>query len=512
MPPNEMDPLLRNIAGMKREIERLKRVESIGDAVPGGGGGGVTLGNNIYLWPCDGGPIVQYAPNEAGLTTALSAAVTGDSVILPSIAIALTAGISVPAGVALVGISHNALLSFSGFSGTAITLSEGSLVEGFAVDMVSNGTTAIGINAEVADAVVSDMDVTASGGSTTNIAIGAGVTIVQDEIWVAGGNETTHADPFIVWSNYTRNGARVWESVASIPAGTLLEFVVADDGSAIYAMFELAPTQQAIYRCLNPKASSPTWTAIAYDGFDTGIGEIVTYFDYTLGPMTISGTTLITTASVAPGPHEWVYGEYNGHAWTWTSEANANMFRPPAVGFDSWCDSSLQLFDGNHNFIETFPFTTVGPSGEIWHRTGGYRYVKMAAAGRVILRIATVSSIDLGAWSGQMDLMTRVRGAHAGPQVYCVSGSDAGLYLSDDGTTFSNIATWAAGWIEDDRRAGGGNLIWIPISIANGATMGRQYDRAGNIVDDLTGTGASGFWTAAGATEKNIVGIGIVYV
>src|SRR5512139_3215867 len=103
------------------------QIGSVDNTTPSGGG----LENKIYLWPSDGSTITTYAATQAGLIAALAAAVSGDTVWLPSIPIALATGVTIPAGVALRGISHNAILTFSGFSGTAVTLSAGSLVETF---------------------------------------------------------------------------------------------------------------------------------------------------------------------------------------------------------------------------------------------------------------------------------------------------------------------------------------------------------------------------------------------
>src|SRR5512139_1293156 len=109
--------------------------------------GGFALENKIYLWPADGGAISTFDADQAGLIAALAATATGDTAWLPSIAIALTTGVTVPAGVVLIGISDNAALSFSGFSGAAVTLSADSTVYGISIAIVSNGVDAIGVDA-----------------------------------------------------------------------------------------------------------------------------------------------------------------------------------------------------------------------------------------------------------------------------------------------------------------------------------------------------------------------------
>lgn len=85
----------------------------------------IGLENKILLWPSSGADFTYanyFDPDEAGLIAALAAAVSGDTIWLPSISIAMTAGISLTAGVTMRGISNKAALAFAGFAGVAITL------------------------------------------------------------------------------------------------------------------------------------------------------------------------------------------------------------------------------------------------------------------------------------------------------------------------------------------------------------------------------------------------------
>lgn len=76
---------------------------------PVGGAGG--LENKIYLWHTDGSTVDLFAPDATGLGLALAAAASGDTVWLPSIPIALTAAVTIPAGVTMRGIEQSAIIS-----------------------------------------------------------------------------------------------------------------------------------------------------------------------------------------------------------------------------------------------------------------------------------------------------------------------------------------------------------------------------------------------------------------
>lgn len=456
---------------------------------PVGGAGG--LENKIYVWHADGSTVDLFAPDATGLGLALAAAASGDTVWLPSIPIALTAAVTIPASVALTGISHDASLTFSGFSTAAIVLSANSIIEGFTLTH-SDG---IGFDATTAGSKVINMIVSADQAGTM------GIDVVVDEIWVLsddqGGNYA------ICWSNYTRNGSRIWNKVTSIPAGGPLDMAVADDGSSIYIQMT---SDSSIWQCSNPKDVSPTWTQIAYIGMSVPGGTITTYLGYSLGPMSIQGTTLVTGASL--GGHNWDYGEYNGSSWTWYYQGSMNTFGPSDVGLDSFC-LERWIYDKNASLIEDMRYNP--NRARVWHRTGARRYVinKNTGTNQVSIRLPGEAWVDIGAFTNDGQITESVvRGAHTGLHIYCVSGVSGHLYLSNDGLNFTDVATWVTGYVEDDTKAGGGNLIWIAKSILQNATLGRQYSRAGAVIDDLTGN----FWSLVSASAQRIRGLGIVYV
>lgn len=133
-----------------------------------------TLQNKIVLFRADGSAIVIHEPDQAGVVAVLDLASDGDTVWLPSIQIGLMTGITLPPGVAVVGVSEMSTLVFSQFSGTAITMAENAVVRGFSVSFRSNGTTAIGIDARFPGAAVDNMLVVVNGGSSTCVAVWAG--------------------------------------------------------------------------------------------------------------------------------------------------------------------------------------------------------------------------------------------------------------------------------------------------------------------------------------------------
>lgn len=132
-------------------------------------------GDTVLLYKTNGNPVAEFASTSAGIMTAVAAAVSGDTIVLPSRTIALTGALTLPTGVALVGLSDKSIINASSFSGTAITMAADAVCRGFTLSFVSNGTTALGIDARFIRAKVIDMTVTASGGSATNIAVELGV-------------------------------------------------------------------------------------------------------------------------------------------------------------------------------------------------------------------------------------------------------------------------------------------------------------------------------------------------
>lgn len=154
------------------------RVQS-NQAIMAGAGDGVVPGsgleNKIYLWHSDGSTIATYDPDQAGLIAALAAAFNGDTIWMPSISIALATGITVPADVTLAGISENAVMSFSGASGTLITLADGVRLFNFNIRATSDGIGITVIDARYNNVVVAITSLIVYAGVANDIGILSGV-------------------------------------------------------------------------------------------------------------------------------------------------------------------------------------------------------------------------------------------------------------------------------------------------------------------------------------------------
>ena len=243
---------LFGIADPYYDALRVQSNQAIWPDAGGGSGstGGTGLENKIYLWPADGSTITTFDPDQAGLIAALAAAASGDTVWLPSIPIALTAGITIPANVALVGISHEAQLNSSGFSGTAITLSDDSICCNFTATMQSNGTTAVLFDATATGSRLDRIRGIVNGGSSANTGATTGSIQSALEVWMATSDSIYYS------SDYFLGGQPVWNKVASIPAITLEYFAITHDGSAVYVK-GVAAGVRSIWSCANPKAVFP---------------------------------------------------------------------------------------------------------------------------------------------------------------------------------------------------------------------------------------------------------------
>lgn len=149
----------------KTVIRRLKKLENDADRLTSGAasGGGTTISegpgidivtsgldsaigvalDSILLAHADGSAASEFAASSAGVTAALAAVSAGDVLYFPvNIVIALTAGITIPAGATL----RNFHLKFSGFAGTGVTLDDGcSLYDGFVEFDGTGQASAVGI-------------------------------------------------------------------------------------------------------------------------------------------------------------------------------------------------------------------------------------------------------------------------------------------------------------------------------------------------------------------------------
>lgn len=494
--------------------------QALGNNVAGDGGGGV-LQNHIYLWPSNGDLPSDYVPTSAGLAAALAASTSGDTIWLPSMTIALTAGITLPAGVALTAISMDALLAFSGFSGVGITCSIGSSVSGFTVTMVSNGTTAIGIEARVTDALVERMNVTASGGTVINIAVdlGADLRILQaNEAWLAGGSTLGSAEEVIAWSDDWYTGNPHWNRVAgALPEVTKLEWAgMASDGTTLYASF--GPTftlPSKLYMCANPKGAVPVWTCILQAGTVIGPYTIDTYFSYTYGPVVTVSDRIWVAAHIARtdfAEPNLVVLTHDGVSWTVIDALVINGIGAEGVGRGLVATAGL-LYNAPGTLLENLSGGANAIGYEFYRTLAGAYYLSYKHGGNLYIHGQSTDYQNLGATSFDSDTQfTKISGAEESTWVYAVSHL-GDFWASSDGSTFTNLETWKKGYSRDRARLGGGILGWTSIEfIAHGNQIGKvSSDNGATWGADLTGD-----WWSAVQTNVTFgfgaVGFSLVFV
>lgn len=129
-----------------------QQIQSAGTEAASAGAG---LQNRIYLWQPDGSSLIDYAPDESGLGDAITAVYDGGAIILPSIQIDLTAAITIPVGVSLIGLSRDgAVLSFTGLNNeSAVIHSTRSTLDHLTVS-VDGTQPLVGVDARAAKARV----------------------------------------------------------------------------------------------------------------------------------------------------------------------------------------------------------------------------------------------------------------------------------------------------------------------------------------------------------------------
>lgn len=262
-------------------------------------------GDTILLYKANGNPVAEYAT----LAAAAAAAGSGDTIVLPSQTIALTAGVTLPAGVALVGMGDKSIISASGFSGTAITLAADAMCRSFALAFVSNGTTAIGIDARFARAKIIDVTVMVSGGSASNVAVEMGVsgdgpgtlealttmcappvTVVDAAITYGPGSGEFYSegDHYAGLHVYTTCTFRVTH--AAILSGRTVRVTLENTGSNGFRAGLSEPYYEYLAACASamtegtafqsvPIGTSVTVTGLAGDIVGGGVGEICVRLD-----------------------------------------------------------------------------------------------------------------------------------------------------------------------------------------------------------------------------------------
>lgn len=492
------------------------------------GDGAVSTGgleNKIYLWPADGSPISTYAATQAGLVSALAAAVSGDTVWLPSIPIALTTGVTVPAGANLIGISDNAALSFSGFSGAAVTLSAGSSIFGFSITMVSNGVDAIGVNAVAAGSRAEHLTIVVSGGSTRNLRVLSGVnaqsTVV--EMW------SIYKDVTIAWAETTGQvgDSPTWHTIA-LPAnfvesthnefaqslqidhlGHYLYVTGQDSGNGnrgtVWQLTNLAAIRAT-------PATAPSWSVIAYSTQVVSAGTLLASTYIRCFYIRCFGDSLYLRAENSAGANT-ILGIYNGSSWTWRNGVGGDADKAYQAVYGG-VYAALNLTAGSSYVRDWLTDAIIGSGfgqkfgidhfSEIWRRFDApnkYTHPIVKTGDTVWLHedtTGTETSISNTGTNPQDE--ATVRGAYTSDAVYCVDAA-GDLYVSSDSLAYSNVATWAKGWAMNTVIDGSGDLLWLIKSQTDTNPVVRLYSTAGSLLDDLTGD----LWTVLGHPAGTIL-------
>lgn len=313
------------------------------------------------------------------------------------------------------------------------------------------------------------------------------------EVWFATSNA-------IYWAgDYFLGGQPTWNKITTLPAGTPAWFGITRGGGMAYI-----GTSTALYATATPK--TPSWSLIAQVG-DSVAGDTLSgiYAD----TLMLQNTTLTITGSLSTVTH-WAYGEYNGSSIAWSRTSDISTFRPDGSGPQIY---SLGRFVRNavsNTLIEDLNTSWDAVGRHIYRSPSGARYVAANTGGNLYIRKLNTASINMGANSNPSTVANvHIFGAETGNQVYSVSGATSAsghLWLSDDGSAFSDVATWGEGWVRDAMLTGGGSLVWILTTIAGSAVPTRLYNRDGSVLRDMTGN----FWSLTSGAQT-VIGMGLTY-
>ena len=463
--------------------------------------GNLGLGNKIILYDSGGLDLRLYPPTQAGLEDALSDATDGDTVWLPSIPIVQTAGVIMPAGVALRGIGHKAILSASGFNGTAVKMDTGALCSGFSLDFASTLSSDIGIDAGFEDAIVHDVWVDVDEG----IGIELGGAILAEEAWflmqfnnsAAGtGSIVYSTDAFVsdtnqpTWKICPRpsNAENIWDTGGS-RVGT---FAILEDGSSAYVAGKRtgeAFDDWAIWRTDNPRAVSPTWAVIMAKGDTTISGVTFVGCSHLERHCDLIVALFRTTSG---GGIERVYAEYNTVTSTWTffdinTILNPNDARDMRAAYRAFTRSTTTW-----ELREPVASALIDDSGadpaigtltsNVWlNRASGPLLYNLheGSPNQKVLRDATNGVNQLTGFTAANVGFCVIRGHLQGSGVAFVEDNGelaSNVWVSDDdGDTWTEKTAWGSGDVEFvGQETGQGRAGWIKRIADNNTEMFRK--------------------------------------
>lgn len=487
-------------------------------------------GNTILIYDSGGAVCSEYAATQSGLIAALAAAGSGDIVLCPrQMVIALTTGVTIPAGVILM----YANLSASGFSGSVLTLGVGAVAWQPRIRYTASGSSGIGILANNDDCIVYEPDVEVSGASSSNIAIGTGQVIEAKEIWLSAYSPAAAAQySGILFSQDAFSGGSVhWHRIPLPSAMNLNDltynnsghsfFQIDQWGLGLYVLGKDTGTNHwtfwelsnlAAIRANPALASSPTWTKIVEFGVTTIGGYTVNIHSF---------ASHIMNAIQPGGALQFMCSTSGECLATYNGALTGQVYSVSGAGFESPNLAHDFLYSGTgspetnslymYRMRDGALIRTITGSPQkdgnpwVWNRPGDESRVYSTYVTNVsgtnynqvveFVNNATVIS-NLDTWT--LGNVPSITGAFAGPHVYVVKNSSGGALLSDDGSSFSTLATWAFGAIYDRLFTGGGNLVWCRLTTlgtndrtALNSEVVRLYNRSGSVLADLTGD----FWS-----------------
>jgi hypothetical protein len=501
--------------GRGETIYDAQRVLTLALDELGGGAGGVgsLLLNRILHFDASSDTITLYEATQAGLLAALVAATAGDTVRLPSRTITLTTAITVPSGASLAGIVGGAaLLSFSGFGGVAITLAAYARATSFALDFSATTSPSTGINGRALGTWIEQVRVRVTGPGPGDIGIDTGAGEPVREVWLIDCVSLTFGTPKrLLWSNnFFDPTTTVW-NVSALPAGLTSGpgsqphgFDVSLDGQTGYLLSY--DTTIKIWRTLNLRDASPTWTAILTEG---GGGGGPADMDG-VGQIWAHGANLycMSRTSGIGGPR--YHGKYDGAAWTWTITPITHVWdsRNEAVfpAHYTWhaaapIDNAVYNLAGVpvHSWLYSASFTPNNRNSWL-NAMGGPKYLPVALPGDPA-NTSRLRNVETG-----VDLLTGlignprnvwVRGAWLGVGA-CITvpyavGTAGDLWTSGDGIIFSLKSTWQSGVVEPGNLDNLDRLAWARLSVSTGS--GAEIIRA-SLDGGITWVNKTGnFWS-----------------
>lgn len=466
--------------GRGESIYDAQRVLTLAlDQIGGGAGAGAgLLLNRVLHFDADIDLVTPYQANQLGLMSALNVAAAGDTVWLPSRTITLTAALTIPAGVTLAGIvGGEAYLSFSGFSGVAITLNIGSRCINFALDFVANGgASCVGIDGRKLGTWIESMRVRVRGATAENIAIYTGAGTLTRNVWFTDSLSVQYINPNrLYWSaNFFNPEPTVWQT-ATLPAGrvngpggSINGFDIALDESVAYLLGYTSATTGFIWKTTDPRSANPTWTIILSIGDSIGGGALDG-----IGQLLVHGSNLYCLARTSTGGR--FHGKYDGVGWTWTAVAiSPNDPRNEVALPTHWTkhfspNSTLYNLAGGVSHSWAFLDVSTPSQRNNWqNRVGGPIYLLIALPGDPgnTSRIRNTSTgVDLISGLIGNPRQLWLRGPWDGAALCIVEketvGEDGHLKIATNGVNFTEVFEWKHGICEPASLTDLSSLVWI---------------------------------------------------